>query len=81
MTLKTKAMKLAITILSIAAILASCGTTREVQMQRGTYEVINGHINFKPVDTWQKFDVNSAPDTIFRLRNTAVRKNKIPLTY
>lgn len=72
-----------ITIITLALLiaLASCNTTRQVQWQRGTYEVINNKINFKPVESWQKFDNDSAPDTIFRLRNTAVRKNKIVLTY
>lgn len=70
-----------LSILLITGItLISCNTTREVQVQRGTYEVVNNRIKFNPIENWKKFDY-TAPDTIFRLRNTAVRKNKMLLPY
>jgi hypothetical protein len=74
-------MKNTITLLVLLITLISCNTTRQVQMQRGTYEVKNNKIYFQPVESWHKFDITSAPDTIFRMRNTAVRKDKIILTY
>lgn len=73
-------MKLTTTLALLLITLISCNTTRQIQLQRGTYEVVNNRINFKPIEGWKKFDVTSAPDTIFRLRNVAVR-NKIILTY
>lgn len=58
----------------IFILIASCKTERQVQIQRGTYQVVNNRISFKPLEDWKEFDNNTAPDTIFRLRNTSVRK-------
>lgn len=65
-------------IVLLAITLISCNTTREVQMQRGVYEVVNNRVNFKPIENWHKLN-DAAPDTIFRLRNTSVKKYQ--LTY
>ena len=63
------------TLLLALLTLTACTTQRELQIQKGIPSVYNGHIKFNPVTTWQKCDVDNLPDTLFRIRNIAVKRN------
>jgi len=61
------------TLLLILVTLTACNTERQLQIQKGTPSVYNGHIKFNPVTSWEKCDAESLPDTLFRIRNVAVK--------
>ncbi len=62
------------TIILLAALLfASCNTTRELQMQKGTYSSIKGHLKFTPSSNWQTIPFDTTFNG-FIVKN--IKKNK-----
>jgi len=64
------------TLIIAAIFFYSCSTTKLVEQQRGTVEVYNGKIQFTPLEEWQEYQPKNTPDTLFRVRTIAVKKQK-----